>query len=150
MCTFREKLFFAFILENMLFNPCKSKGGPRPPPPRKKIIPGGAPKPRTWPKSKKVLKYDIKNGNSSVYWHFASWKDKINLKVDSESHDLYLVPCQKAKQSDIYFSYNRCLKLAYFRRFRGRDDSSRKFVLVTLFDHTGVNFKKLLREEYIN
>ena len=96
---------------------------------------------------RKCKKNDTKNIDLPVLQHFTSLIDKIDLRVDSGSQDLYLAPCKKAK---IYFSYNRHLKLAYFCRFRGRDELSRKFVLVTIFNHTGVNFKKLLHEGYIS
>ena len=106
---------------------------------------GSPPNQRTWLKSKK--KNFSKNINLPVQWPFTIFKDNLNLKVD---FDIYLAPCKKAKGSEIYFSCNRSLKLAHFCRFRGRDELLRKSLLVTIFDHTGVNFKKLLLKGFIS
>ena len=56
----------------------------------------GSPEPSNLAKIKK--KIFPKNINLPVYWHFTIWKYKINLKVDSESLDIYLTPCKKAKR----------------------------------------------------
>ena len=137
-----EQNFVTFLLANSIA--CRFL--------RKKIeknMYGGPPKRRTWPKCQK--KY-TENIDLPVLQHFTSLVDKIDLRVDSGSQDLYLAPCKKSKSSEIYFTlyYNRHLKLAYFCRFRGRDELSRKFVLMTIFNHTGVNFKKLLHKGYIS
>ena len=114
-------------------NPCKPKGGHNYPPPVKNLrdsfvinlfrtpfsekkdewtkklfqskknekkYMGGSPEPPNLAKIKKIFP---KNINLPVYWHFTIWKDKIILKVDSESLDIYLAPCKKAKRSEIYF-----------------------------------------------
>jgi len=129
------------IRVDSLFNPCKSKGGHNDLPPlekisatlsfvihfahrllRKRWMDEENCAIETWPKSKKLFP------KISIY-RFAGtiWKDKLNLKVDSESLDIYLTPCKKAKRSDIYFSCYRHLKSAYFCRFRVGDKLSRKF-----------------------
>jgi hypothetical protein len=113
---------------------------------QKKIY-GGSPESSNLAKSKKKLKTNTKNINWLDYCHFTIFKDNLNLKVD---FDIYLAPCKKAKGSEIYFSCNRSLKLAHFCRFRGRDELLRKSLLVTIFDHTGVNFKKLLLKGFIS
>ncbi len=60
---------------------------------------GGSPKA---PNLAKIEKDISKNIKLPVYWHFTIWKDKINLKVDSESLDTYLTPCKKAKRSKTF------------------------------------------------
>ena len=96
----------------------------------KKNYTGGVPRTTELGQNQKIIS---KNINLPGYWHFTIWKDKINSKLDSESQDIYLTPCKKAKRSDIYFSCYRRLKLAYFCRFRCRDELSRKFVFLTIF-----------------
>ena len=63
---------------------------------------------------------------------------------------IHLYSTIKTNGSEISASCNHSLKLANFCRFRSRDKLSRKSVLVTIFDHTVVNFKKLLLGDYIS
>ena len=100
---------------------------------------GGSPES---PNLAKILKNISKNINLPVCCHFTIWRDKLNLKVDSESLDMYLTPCKKAKRSKTYFSCYRRLKLAYFCRFRGRDELSQKFVFLTIFYFGGSTSKR--------
>ncbi len=58
---------------------------------------GGPPKRRTCPKFKKLKTNYTKNIDLPVLEHFNSLIDKIVLRVDNGSQDLYLAPCKKAK-----------------------------------------------------
>ena len=55
---------------------------------------GGSPES---PNLAKILKNISKNINLPVCCHFTIWRDKLNLKVDSESLDMYLTPCKKLR-----------------------------------------------------
>ncbi len=90
----------------------------------KKNIRGGPPNHRTCAKFKKYFqKYQF--AGLLAFYHMK--------RYDSESLDIYITPCKKAKRSEIYFSCYRRLKSAYFCRFRGRDKLSRKLVFLTIF-----------------
>ena len=64
-----------------------------------------------------------------VCCHFTIWKDKINLKVDSDSLYVYLAPCKTAKILEICFSWSRSIfaDFAAATNFRGFSYSWRFF-----------------------